>query len=174
MITASLVTAAISIISLYFGLLQLVDSGVIAATNITEIQTPFIYASGIALTTTLFVVLLASTIFFRITQPWSQQAETFHILAKTAHEAIFLIDAHGIIQFVNPAAESLFGYIANELLGKNIKQLMPSPHRELHDSYIENYLKTGIKKSSVLASNYWGNVKMDTSSRCIYPWVKSS
>ncbi|MBE9568532.1 MAG: PAS domain S-box protein [Proteobacteria bacterium] len=146
MVAATLVVTAISIASLYFGLLELVDSGVIKEINISEIQTPFVHASGIALATTLFVVMLASILYFRITRPWAQQAETFHILAKTAHEAIFLIDVHGIIQFVNPAAESLFGYEIKELLGKNIKQLMPSPHRELHDSYIENYLKTGIKK----------------------------
>ncbi|MCK4833513.1 MAG: PAS domain S-box protein [Gammaproteobacteria bacterium] len=145
MVVATLVVAAISITSLYFGLLKLVESGVIDEININEIQAPFAHASGIALIATLFVVMLASFMYFRITRPWAQQAETFHILAKTAHEAIFLIDAHGIIQFVNPAAETLFGYDNKELLGKNIKQLTPSPHRELHDRYVENYLKSGIK-----------------------------
>lgn len=150
MITATLVVTAISIFSLYFGLLELVDSGLIEEINLREIHAPFFLASGIAGAATLFVVLLASVIYFRITQPLAQkieqQAETFHTLVKTAHEGIFLIDIHGIIQFVNPAAESLFGYATKELLGKNIKQLMPSPHREEHDSYITNYLKTGIKK----------------------------
>ncbi len=150
MITATLVVAAISITSLYFGLLELVDSGVIGEINLSEIHEPFFLASGIAVAATLFVVMLASVIYFRITQPLAQkieqQAETFHTLAKTAHEAIFLIDVRGIIQFVNPAAETLFGYTTEELLGKNIKLLMPSPHREKHDDYISDYLKTGIKK----------------------------
>lgn len=145
MVAATLVVAAISITSLYFGLLELVDSGVIQEINVSEIQTPFARASVIALVTTLFVTMLASVMYFRITKPWAQQAETFHILAKTAHEAIFLIDVHGVIQFVNPAAEILFGYQVKELLGKNINQLMPSPHRELHDSYIKDYLETGKK-----------------------------
>ena len=146
MVTATLMVSAITIASLYFGLLGLVDSGAIKEFNSSEIQMPFVQTISLALVATLFFVMLASILYFRITRPWAQQAETFHILAKTAHEAIFLIDAYGIIQFVNPAAETLFGYEVKELLGKNIKQLMPSPHRELHDSYIENYLQTGIKK----------------------------
>jgi two-component system sensor kinase FixL len=146
MVAATLVVAAIAITSLYIGMLELVDSGVISEISISEIQSPFVRASGIAFVATLLVVLLASVTYFRVTRPWAEQAETFHILAKTAHEAIFLIDVNGIIQFVNPAAETLFGYLGKELLGKNIKQLMPSPHRELHDSYIKNYLQTGIKK----------------------------
>ena len=104
--------------------------------NLSEIQILFTRASGITLVSTLLIAMFASYIYFRITRPFIQQAETFHILAKTAHEAIFLIDAHGIIQFVNPAAETLFGYEIKELLGKNIKQLMPSPHRQMHDDYI--------------------------------------
>lgn len=146
MMAATLVVAAISITSLYFGLLELVDSGVIKEINLSEIKTPFARASITALVTTLFVTMFASVMYFRITRPWVQQDETFHILAKTAHEGIFLIDVHGIIQFVNPAAETLFGYETKELLGKNVKQLMPSPHRGLHDGYIKNYLQTGIKK----------------------------
>ena len=150
MVTSTLVVVAISISSLYFGLLELVASGLIEENRLSEIHAPFFLASGIAGAATLFVVMLASVIYFRITQPLAQkieqQAETFHTLAKTAHEGIFLIDVHGIIQFVNPAAETLFGYATKELLGKNIKQLMPSPHREKHDDYINTYLKTGIKK----------------------------
>ena len=146
MAAATLVVAVIAITSCYLGLLELIDSGVIKDINLSEIQTPFARAGGITIVITLLVAMFASAMYFRITRPWAQQAETFHILAKTAHEAIFLIDIHGIIQFVNPAAENLFGYEIKELLGKNIKQLMPSPHRELHDSYIENYLHTDIKK----------------------------
>ena len=146
MIAATLVVATIAITTCYFGLLEMIDTGVIKVSELSKIQGPFALASGIILVTALFVALIASVMYFRITRPWTQQAETFHILAKTAHEAIFLIDVHGIIQFVNPAAETLFGYEIKELLGKNIKQLMPSPHREMHDSYIKNYLQTGIKK----------------------------
>ena len=145
-VASTLVVASICITSLYFGLLELANSGTIKDIALNEIQTPFIRAGVITLITTLLVAVIASVMFFRITQPWAQQAETFHILAKTAHEAIILIDEQGIIQFVNPAAETLFGYQKKELMGKNIQQLMPPPHGSLHDSYIKNYLKTGDKK----------------------------
>ena len=150
-IIATLIVAAISLTSLYFGLLELVDTGVINAINLNKIYVPFVYAGGIAIVATLFVVMPASVVFFRITQPLArkieQQAEIFHTLAKTSHEAIFLININGIVQFVNPAAETLFGYTARELLGNNIKQLIPPPHRENHDSYIRDYLNTGSQKT---------------------------
>jgi PAS domain S-box-containing protein len=148
-VTATLVVVAITITSLYFGLRELVDSGVIEKINRSEMYAPFYLASSIAVAATFFVAMLASFLYFRITLPLTQQieqqAETFHSVVKSAHEAIFLIDIHGIIQYANPAAETLFGYANKELLGNNIKQLMPSPHREKHDNYIEDYLKTGSK-----------------------------
>jgi len=145
-VTATLTVCAISITALYFGLIKLINTGIITDINLSKVHTSFLFASIIAITATVLISVLASFIYFRITKPWQQQAETFQILAKTAHESILMIDIHGVIQFVNPAAEILFGYKVNELTGKNIKLLMPSPHSELHDQYIKNYLKSGVKK----------------------------
>lgn len=64
----------------------------------------------------------------------------------TVVDAIITIDAQGIIQTFNPAAEQMFGYRAWEIIGYNVSFLMPSPHREQHDAYIHNYLTTGVKK----------------------------
>ncbi|MEE9170538.1 MAG: ATP-binding protein, partial [bacterium] len=47
---------------------------------------------------------------------------------------------------VNSAVKKLFGYVENEVNGKNVSILMPSPYREEHDCYIANYLETGEKK----------------------------
>ncbi len=67
-------------------------------------------------------------------------------IIKTAIDGIFLIDFRGTIWVCNPAAHTLFGYEDGDLIGKNIAVLMPTPHRELHDTYDHNYLDTGILK----------------------------
>lgn len=68
-----------------------------------------------------------------------------HAMLEAAVDAIICIDASGIVQMINPAGERLFGYRADEVIGKNVKLLMPSPYREEHDSYLERYLRTGEK-----------------------------
>jgi phosphoserine phosphatase RsbU/P len=61
-------------------------------------------------------------------------------------DGIIIIDESGAIQLFTSGAEQLFGYRHNEVLGQNVKMLMPSPSRESHDSYLATYLRTGIKK----------------------------
>ena len=60
-------------------------------------------------------------------------------ILNTVPEAMIVIDEGGIVQSFSPAAERLFGYGAAEMIGKNVKMLMPSPYRENHDGYIEQY-----------------------------------
>jgi len=59
-------------------------------------------------------------------------------------DSIITINPKGDIQSANRATESLFGYSQDEMLGKNINMLMPEPYHTLHDSYLDNYIKTGI------------------------------
>lgn len=73
------------------------------------------------------------------------QARTEAIL-ETAVEGIITIDKRGNIQSFNKAAEEMFGYSSEEVVGKNVSILMPSPYNEEHDQYLENYLETGEKK----------------------------
>ncbi len=67
-------------------------------------------------------------------------------ILETAVDGIVTLNERGIIESVNAAVEKLFGYTENEVIGKNISILMPSPYREEHDTYLANYLKTGEKK----------------------------
>ena len=64
----------------------------------------------------------------------------------TAVDGIITISERGIIERINPAAERMFGYSEAEVTGNNVSMLMPAPYREAHDSYLDDYLKTGEKK----------------------------
>jgi two-component system sensor kinase FixL len=67
-------------------------------------------------------------------------------IVETAVDAIITIDECGLIDSFNPAAERLFGYTREEVLGRNVSMLMPSPHREQHDGYLAHYLSSGEKR----------------------------
>jgi two-component system sensor kinase FixL len=64
-------------------------------------------------------------------------------IINTAIDGIITIDANGIIETVNPAAARIFGYEPAEIIGQNVKILMPEPDRSQHDNYLENYHRTG-------------------------------
>ena len=55
-------------------------------------------------------------------------------------------DATGKIHHVNHAVTKLFGYQPSELIGANVRMLMPEPHRSAHDGYMRHYLDTGERK----------------------------
>lgn len=72
-----------------------------------------------------------------------EREELIQAIVNTTAEAIVAIDGAGIIEHFNPAAERMFGHSAQEAIGQNVSILMPSPHREQHDSYLASYLETG-------------------------------
>lgn len=65
---------------------------------------------------------------------------------KHAADGITLIDGRGNIEDFNPACEALFGYSAAEVIGKNVKILMPEPYHGEHDGYLAHFQSTGQKK----------------------------
>ncbi len=67
-------------------------------------------------------------------------------IVETAVGGITTINERGIVESFNPACERLFGYTADEVIGRSVNVLMPSPHREEHDRYIADYLRTGQAK----------------------------
>lgn len=58
---------------------------------------------------------------------------------ETMTDAQITMDERGIIESINPATESMFGYSAGELVGKNITRLMPEPYSHEHDFYLSDY-----------------------------------
>ena len=70
----------------------------------------------------------------------------FHALFNAAVDGIIIIDNQGIVQDINEAAQSLFGYEARDIKNQNISTLMPNPDRENHDEYLRRYIETGKAK----------------------------
>ena len=64
-------------------------------------------------------------------------------ILDTVPEAMIVIDEQGLVTSFSAAAAKLFGYRPEEVIGRNVKMLMPEPYRSEHDRYIANYLRTG-------------------------------
>ena len=67
-------------------------------------------------------------------------------LMATAADGIIVTGSTGLVKAYNPACERLFGYPAADVIGQNVKMLMPEPYRDEHDQYIAEYHATGKKK----------------------------
>ena len=75
----------------------------------------------------------------------SEQSRLESILDSLV-DGLIVIDSRGTIEGFNLSAQRLFGYSEHEVLGMNIKMLMPAPFRDGHRKHVENYLSTGRKK----------------------------
>ncbi len=67
-------------------------------------------------------------------------------ILDTIPDAMIVIDERGAMQSFSAAAERLFGWASDEMLGRNVNELMPSPYREAHDGYLARYLATGERR----------------------------
>lgn len=74
------------------------------------------------------------------------EAKRLEAIINTATDGIVTIDDRGYIETVNKAAADLFQYNEEELIGQKINMLMPQPYRREHDSYMDNYHRTGHAK----------------------------
>jgi PAS domain S-box-containing protein len=81
-----------------------------------------------------------------VTGPPSIDASLLRAVVDTAISGVILIDARGRVLMFNPACERLFGYSADEVIGQNVKLLMPTPYRDEHDRYLENFHQTAVRK----------------------------
>lgn len=105
----------------------------------------------VSLLQAFLLVISANTEFFKRE---AAEKSTELVNSREQHQAVFensvdgliLISSDGTIVSFNPASEDIFGYSKEEVIGKNIKILMPSPYQEEHDDYLKSYIDTGQKK----------------------------
>ncbi|PYD68986.1 EAL domain-containing protein [Komagataeibacter swingsii] len=67
-------------------------------------------------------------------------------MLKQARDGVIIIDDRNRIVFFNAAAEKLWGYSAAEVMGNNVKCLVPTEYRHDHDAYIAQNRTTGINR----------------------------
>lgn len=91
--------------------------------------------------------LIAATNEARYLQTLSEEtSKRLSAIYENMVDGLITIDINGLITSINPAARTLFGYKEIEVLGKNVKILMPAPYKETHDAYLANYRETRIAK----------------------------
>ena len=71
------------------------------------------------------------------------ERQELRALLDAAVDAVIVINSAGLIETFNPAAERLFGFTAEEVIGRNVDLLMPEPDRSAHDGHLRRYLATG-------------------------------
>ncbi len=76
----------------------------------------------------------------------AEAEERMRSVVNHVADGIITIDDLGTVTTFNPAAERIFGYAAQEVIGQNIKMVMPEPYHSQHDGYLGNYLRTGQAK----------------------------
>jgi two-component system sensor kinase FixL len=84
-------------------------------------------------------------------QDAAQQAQRegearFRTVLETIPDAMVVIGERGLIEAFSPSSERMFGYRADEVIGQNVRILMPSPYHERHDEYLAHYRETGERR----------------------------
>jgi two-component system, LuxR family, sensor kinase FixL len=95
----------------------------------------------------IFVGIIRDTTARKAAEAALRESELrWRSIVDTVPDAIIVIDGRGIVESFSPAAERLFGYRAEEVIGQNVKLLMPQPYRGAHDSYLARYKETGERR----------------------------
>lgn len=79
-----------------------------------------------------------------------------HAVIDTAVDGIVIIDEMGVVQLFNLGCERLFGYSADQVIGQNVKILMPPPYQNEHDGYLSHYRETGERRIIGMGRNVLG------------------
>jgi diguanylate cyclase (GGDEF)-like protein/PAS domain S-box-containing protein len=99
---------------------------------------------------TALVLVCVPLLWHFFLRPLQRAAESDSVQARaimeSAADGIVAIDEDGRVRAFNRAAETIFGYQSEEVVGNNVSMLMPAPHRSQHDAYLQRYLQSGHSK----------------------------
>ncbi|MCV9385204.1 PAS domain S-box protein [Reichenbachiella ulvae] len=100
----------------------------------------------------------------------NQNYNTILSSLEMAVDSIIMMKSDKNVTFMNKSAEKMFGFDREEVIGKNVKMLVPTEHRSNHDKYVDNNIKTGKNKVVGLGrdlemtrrdgSKFWGNLSL--------------
>ena len=82
----------------------------------------------------------------RMTDGLLEREAHLRSILETVPDAMVVIDEVGAVQSFSAAAERLFGWTAAEMIGRNVKLLMPDPYQQAHDDHLARYRATGEKR----------------------------
>ena len=123
------------------------EFGIMYALSIIQIKPEMNWTESL-LDAILLTSVCVPIFWFFFVKPLQQSLELesvkSHMIVEMAAEGIVSIDTKGLILSFNRAAQKIFGYSEQEIIGKNVSVLMPQPHRDRHDEYISRYLQTGL------------------------------
>ena len=110
-------------------------------------QSPLILAITVTIITAVVIFLsLAVSLVLKykdISQTVKSNESRLLAIMETAVDGIVTIDALGHVIGVNQAVEKILGWRNTDLIGENVKKIMPEPHHSHHDGYLDHYKRTG-------------------------------
>lgn len=86
-------------------------------------------------------------------QPNASETEMFGPIVRASLDPLIVIDDHGTILVASDSVERVFDWTSQELVGQNVRVLMPEPHHSAHDGYLDNFRRTGKTKIIGRTSN---------------------
>ncbi|MBE0627462.1 MAG: PAS domain S-box protein [Burkholderiales bacterium] len=135
-------------IGFLLGAIFLVELSVMLVTD--ELEIDMTGLPGALLDAATLTIVVSFVVLRLMLKPLQEALESEHAKAQVildgASDAIITIDERGIIQTQNRAARHMLGFSDKDAIGSNISIIVPPPHRERHDKYLENYLRTGLRK----------------------------
>lgn len=139
----------IAISGMHYTGMQATHFAVNSASNLASTSNFDLALSIASITTLAILITVAGNFLLHYRSIYQRMVRTearTRTIVDTAVDGIITIDSSGTIRDFNNAAETIFGWQSNEVLGNNIRMLMPEPQRGQHDSYLQNYLRSNQAK----------------------------